>query len=237
MTLNSSTTNIIQPLKESWRFKDKKLIFIIKIILSYTEAITYHLDCIMKITIEGNIGSGKTSVLQKIFERKRIPIFLEPVDTDWKEGLSLFYSDPIRWGFTFNLAVLNSYAQYKDNKFKAIYERSPLTCRNVFAQLQYDNNSMSKYEFELFDDFYKRLAWEPDTVIYIRTPPEVCLERMNRRARECENNVPLTYLQSVHDKHEALFMSSNSKIKIIVIDGNQIAEKVYDDIIVALTNS
>ena len=42
----------------------------------------------MKITIEGNIGSGKTSVLQKIFERKRIPIFLEPVDTDWKEGLS-----------------------------------------------------------------------------------------------------------------------------------------------------
>lgn len=187
----------------------------------------------MKIAVEGNIGCGKSTVLRRISERTRLPIFLEPVDTDWKEGLELFYSDNQRWGFTFNMNVLNTYAQYKQNSFKAVYERSPLSCKHVFSQLQFESGKMLTYENSLFTEFYHKLAWEPDVMIYIQTPPKMCQQRMNLRARECEKEVPIEYLQSVHDKYEQLLtacLRPDSRIKTYIIDGTQDQETVYNKV-------
>jgi deoxyadenosine/deoxycytidine kinase len=38
--------------------------------------------------------------------------------------------------------------------------------------------------------------------IYLRTDPETCHKRMNKRNRSEEASVPLAYLQKLHDKHE-----------------------------------
>lgn len=188
----------------------------------------------MKIAIEGNIGCGKSTVLRTICDKTRIPIFLEPVDTEWKQGLELFYSDHARWGFTFNMNVLNTYAKYKDNAFKAIYERSPLSCKHIFSQLQFESGKMSSYEYSLFEEFYNQLAWIPDVMVYIKTPPKLCQQRMNARARECEKEVPLEYLQSVHDKYEQLMLDCvklNVKTKVIIVDGSQDEEAVFNEVI------
>jgi thymidine kinase len=186
----------------------------------------------MKIVIEGNIGGGKSTVLNLISQRTRLPIFLEPVDTEWKDGLSLFYDDNSRWGFTFNLKVLMTYHQWRNNSFKAVYERCPLSSKCVFSQLQYENKLMTKFENDLYQQYYDSLAWEPEVVIYIRTPPEVCYERMNSRARECESNVPLSYLQQVHQKYEELCddIIHNKKQKLYVVDGIQSSEHVYEQV-------
>jgi deoxyadenosine/deoxycytidine kinase len=186
----------------------------------------------MKIVIEGNIGGGKSTVLNLISQRTRLPIFLEPVDTEWKDGLSLFYSDNSRWGFAFNLKVLMTYHQWRNNNFKAVYERCPLSSKCVFSQLQYENKLMTKFENDLYQQYYDTLAWESDVVIYIRTPPEVCYERMNSRARECESNVPLSYLQQVHQKYEELYdnIVHNKKQKLYIVDGIQSSEQVYEQV-------
>lgn len=196
----------------------------------------------MKIVIEGNIGGGKSTVLNMISQRTRQPIFLEPVDTEWKEGLDLFYTDHSRWGFAFNLKVLMTYHQWRNNNFKAIYERCPMSSKHVFSQLQYENNLMTSFENKLYQEYYDNLAWEPDVMIYIRTPAEVCYERMNSRARECEANVPLEYLQQVNDKYESLcnfIVERNSSlttrkskhIPLYIVDGRQDVEAVYKDVI------
>lgn len=186
----------------------------------------------MKIVIEGNIGGGKSTVLNMISQRTRLPIFLEPVDTDWKDGLSLFYNDNARWGFAFNLKVLMTYHQWRNNNFKAVYERCPMSSKCVFSQLQYENKLMTKFENDLYQQYYESLAWEPEVVIYIRTPPEVCYERMNSRARECESNVPLSYLQQVHHKYEQLCedIIHNKKQKLYVVDGTRNSEQVYEQV-------
>lgn len=186
----------------------------------------------MKIVIEGNIGGGKSTMLNMISQRTRIPIFLEPVDTEWKQGLEYFYNDNARWGFTFNLNVLMTYNKWKDNNFKAIYERCPLSSKEVFSQLQFDDGKMTKYENDLYQEFYDKLAWEPDVVIYIRTPPTTCFTRMNSRGRECESGVPMLYLESVHEKYERLCetINKNENIKLYVVDGEQDVETVYKHI-------
>jgi deoxyadenosine/deoxycytidine kinase len=198
----------------------------------------------MKIAIEANIGCGKTTLLNTINKKHpELPIFLEPVDTEWKEGLDLFYKDNERWGFAFNVTVLKTYHGFytkdKNSQF-SLYERSPLSCYHVFSKLQYEAGRMTDYEHNLFDYIYKSMSWTPDVVIYIQTPPEVCFERMTKRGRECESGVPLEYLQSVHNKYEQLVnhLSTNAQdtTTVHVVNGNQQMDDVYNDVMKIVTS-
>lgn len=200
----------------------------------------------MKISIEGNIGCGKSSVLTRLCSDARIPVFLEPVD-EWKEWLTQFYEDPMRWGMSFNLKVLMSFAKWRDNKFFACYERSPISNRYVFAQLQYNQGRMKQLELELFHDIYNKVSWTPDVAIYIRTDPEVSMRRMQSRARSCENGVPFDYIKAVHDIHESIFQPNRkldyldvdytkNKCRVYIVDGNRSQDEVYEDILNILTS-
>lgn len=182
---------------------------------------------INKISIEGNIGCGKSTVLTRLCKETRIPVFLEPVE-DWKDWLNVFYQDPARWGLSFNINVLLSFNQWKENKYLALYERSPLSNRHVFCQLQYNQGHMTKLELDMFDKLYRELSWTPELIIYIRTDPQVSMQRMQLRGRDCENKVSLEYIQAVHDMYEQ--MVKETKQKMIIIDGNQDAEKVYAEV-------
>ena len=57
----------------------------------------------MKSVIDGNIGCGKTTQL-KILENIGFNVRYEPIE-DWP--LDLFYSDMERWGFLFQIVVLD----------------------------------------------------------------------------------------------------------------------------------
>lgn len=187
----------------------------------------------MKIIVEGNIGGGKSTVLKKIAQKVSIPVILEPVDTEWKEGLSYFYSNPERWGLTFNLKVLETYHKWNQSNLSAIYERSPLSCRQVFTQLQVNEKSMSSFEHKLFESLYKTLAWEPDVLIYINTSPDVCYRRMALRARECESSVPLSYLEQIQTQYEVMLQEIKNNRHIIVheVDGNKDENAVFEDVL------
>jgi deoxyadenosine/deoxycytidine kinase len=194
----------------------------------------------MKISIEGAIGSGKSTLLSRLCSEKRIPVFLEPID-EWGEWLTMFYKDPERWGMSFNLKVLMSFHKWKGNSFFSLYERSPISNRYVFAQLQYEQNRMTKLELDMFSEIYKELSWKPDVVIYIRTDPSVSMERIMKRARGCESDISMDYIEDIHQKHEELFGGGYSVAtlgveRVIVIDGNQNADDVYADVVAKLAN-
>lgn len=196
----------------------------------------------MKISIEGNIGCGKSSVISRLCKDERIPVFLEPVD-EWKEWLTMFYSDPERWGMSFNINVLLTFNKWKNNEFFAVYERSPVSNRYVFTKLQHDQGGMNALELKMFERLYDRLAWTPDLVVYINTTPEVSMDRMQKRARACENAVPLEYLTAVHNKYEEIFNAgshtlpheyvppSSKPCRVVVVDGNRPHDEVYEDVL------
>ena len=45
-----------------------------------------------------------------------------------------------------------------------------------------------------------------DAVVYIKAEPELCLERIKKRARDGEENISLDYLQKLHDKTRRLII-------------------------------
>ena len=178
----------------------------------------------MKISVEANIGAGKTSLLTKLMGKVSFPIILEPIQK-WNAGLSLFYEDQTRWAFTFNINVLHSYRQLHISE-DVIYERSPFTCRHIFTQLSHDRGMMNNYEMSLFSEIYESIGWSPDAIIYIRTNPMTCMKRVKQRNRQCENDMTMEYLQSVHDKYEQLMTDTN--IPVYVIDGNKDEFEVFE---------
>lgn len=183
----------------------------------------------MKIAIEGNIGCGKTTVIKSLNDSIRIPIFLEPLHK-WNEMLTLFYKDPAKWAFPFNLEVISSFHEWKNNTFPAIYERSPLSCRHVFTQLNHDTGHIHELELSVFDKIYKELAWKPEAIIYIRTDPNICSNRMAERARECEKELPIEYIQMVHDKYEDMIRNKTDGIIVFIVDGNNSREEVFKQV-------
>ena len=185
----------------------------------------------MKISIEANIGAGKTTILNRLRDETNIPIFLESVDS-WKM-IKPFYSDKSRWGFAFNLEVLYSMSKYKDYTFPSVYERSPKSNHDVFARLLVDDNSMTQDEFDLYHKMYDEFSWSQEVMIYIHTSPIVCYERMKNRDRECERHVSIDYVQRIHDKHEEMIhniVNSNPRTIIHQVDGNCDKETIYQNV-------
>lgn len=192
----------------------------------------------MRISIEANIGAGKTTLIQRLgaADALDVPIYLEPVE-EWREWLQLFYTDPLRWGFTFNLNALMSFTRVPSSEHGGVLvERSPVSCHHVFTALQHASGHMNDPEYALFKKVYDEVAWTPDVVVYLKTDPRVCQERMRKRDRESERGVSLEYLEAIHARHEALFAADPSYQQLIVIDGNRDADTVFADVLATLEN-
>ena len=186
----------------------------------------------MKISIDGLISCGKSTLLSKLQLETRIPIFLENV-TGWTL-LDKFYQDPERWGFSFNSQVILSMRKYKDITFDAVFERSINSCRWIFVDLQVDEKTITKEELDLFDELLKAIGWDQDVIIYLKTSPEICYERMQKRNRQCEETVSLEYLKKLEKKHLDMFKYlaiHKPHIKIFEVNGNDDEQTVYNKVL------
>lgn len=185
------------------------------------------------ISIEGNIGSGKTTLINKLQENLQDDfVFLEEPLDEWLEIkderdntiLSKFYSNQSKYSFSFQMmAYISRLNKLKEqlNQTKNIFtERSLSTDKYVFAKMLYDNKLMDSCEYQIynkwFDSFNKETAITK--MIYVKTDPIICNERVNKRSRDGENNISQEYLNTCHLYHEEMIKTLN--IPILVLDGN-----------------
>lgn len=61
----------------------------------------------------------------------------------------------------------------------------------------------------------------PFRIIYLRTSPEICFERIQTRSRESESSITLAYLQQIHRKYENWINGIENKSIVQCIDANQ----------------
>ena len=70
----------------------------------------------------------------------------------------------------------------------------------------YKDGFINDAEWLIYNDWYEflvtNLADKLNGIIYLRTNPNICLDRKNRRARIGEEKIPLNYLQEIHNRHE-----------------------------------
>ena len=186
----------------------------------------------MIVSIEGNVGSGKSSALEALALRfPGYQVTQEPVDS-WGDLLALYYADPAAWSLAFNLKVLHSFATIPGTHAKQIVERSPGACRHVFGQLAYNDNHLTPAAWDVFKEYHDMLGWEPDAYVYIDTPPALCSRRMAARARACEAGVSEDYLRRIEFQYQNFLKFT--KVPVIRVDGSRAPEVVVEDILRAI---
>ena len=187
-------------------------------------------------TIDGNIGCGKTSVLNYLHKYKNIQVDLEPIDK-WKPFLDNIYLSKTGY-FNFQIKVWldRAWIQEKDKTSIILMERSPYFIRNTFNKYTYDNEIINKNEYTIINELYDKtdIIWKSNYYIYIRSSPKKCLERILKRGRDNEMNITIEYLIKIHELHEQAYNNAvKNNFNIIVID---IENKSFEEIAYIFNN-
>ena len=191
------------------------------------------------IHIEGNISSGKSRLLNALSTSTDkiltgLSFHREPID-EWTNFnsdnlMENFYTNQQRWSFCFNLHVYNTLVSRRqlivNNSASAIFERSCMSTKRIFVPYAFEAGNMTLSEFTIFNNTVKN--YKPvtcsDYYLYLSVPPEVCYERLIRRARPEElasDNLTLEWLSSLQKLHDVWFQDSP-----FIIDGTQPPEDV-----------
>lgn len=198
----------------------------------------------MIIIVEGNIGAGKSEFITKLCEKLKclnlkVKYIAEPVDK-WvnfydENILQLFYENQERWAFTFQTLVLTDVtlneleaSKYSDSGYIVIMERSTFSVRELFIPLLCENKIIQPIEFNILNSFVnifpKHLKNRVSSIItiYIRTEPNVCYERLLKRARPEEmNRINLNYIEKLHDIHEEKLSVDNIPYELLIVDSEK----------------
>jgi len=197
------------------------------------------------ILLEGNIAAGKSTVGNVLKASEMFDFIEEPVDA-WQGGfasnlLDAFYRDMERWAFTFQIvAFITRPKTWEEVRALTghrlvVLERSVFTDRHVFAPMLHDLGAMSDSEWQvycrLWDFVVSNYCAEPDCILYLPTPAEVCLERIRTRGRGEETGITLEYLQRLETLHDEWLLGHP---RVITLDGtrrwtaNEILERTKD---------
>jgi len=178
--------------------------------------------------IDGNIGSGKSTVLNN-FSMDNYTTFMEPLNK-WDHALELFYSNMHKHSFNLQAIIFKYFDKlYKNIPNYSIIERSHHTTRYIFTEYLYNNNFLTDQEFKKLDKIYNDICNKHFKIkiisIYIDTDPTTCSQRIIERKRHFEKNIPISYLEEMKRLYNILHKNN------FWINGNKTKKKVYKSII------
>ena len=182
------------------------------------------------ICIEGNIGSGKSTLLSGL-QRTGMTGFPEPVESRWREYLSTFYKNKSRWGFTFQIEVLEWFTHlrtllsrrprcwtWKPSNTLVLVERSPMATYHIFAKNMRMQGHMTAWEMNLLQRLLVPCGWIPEHTLMVWTPYKEAGKRIHKRGRTAEKKIAMELLHQLELRHEA-FLNSGLCGQVHILDG------------------
>jgi deoxyadenosine/deoxycytidine kinase len=186
------------------------------------------------IAVEGPIGVGKTTVVQRLAERLEANVVLE----DWGTNpfLRSFYEGAQGAAFQLELFfLLLRYRQQQELVQRQLFAQATLCDyafekSRLFAYLNLDDSELLIYEklFSLLADAVPR----PDLVVYLQAPTEVLMKRIRARGRSDEAGLSEEYLAEVNRAYNHYFFHYSATPLLVVntsdVDFAKNAEDVDD---------
>ena len=180
--------------------------------------------------LEGNIGSGKTTIMKIISNHFKDVEFIEEPVKQWQNlgGMNLldsFYSDPKRWGFSFEFFSMLTKIEAllkaaESDKPIIIIERS-IFSNKVFIELSKELGKLDTMEhcmlMNTYDFYMAHVYPQISGIIYLDTPVDECIRRITKRNRGEECTIEKSYLESIKNKMDK--MCDSSTMIVIRIDG------------------
>ncbi len=162
------------------------------------------------LAIAGHIGVGKSTLTQLLSEALGIQAFHEPnLDNPF---LKRFYSDMSQWAFHSQVFFLvhkfNAHRALLDQGEAIIQDRTIYEDAEIFATHLAESGLMSSDEFKTYRDLYNefvQLLPAPTLMIYLRAKVDTLIDRIDKRGRPEEREIPREYLESLHGLYDKWF--------------------------------
>lgn len=178
------------------------------------------------IAIAGNIGAGKSSLLDFLTSTYDVSPFYEPNEAN--PYLQDFYRDMRRWAFPSQLFFLS-------NKFRihqeadrtpgvVIQDRTIFEDAEIFATALHQMRMIDRRDWETYQAFYQtilRAIQPPDLMIYLRCSMRTLRKRIRLRGRVMEQDIPLAYLQRLNRLYEQ-WIANYDLGEVLILDSDQL---------------
>lgn len=174
----------------------------------------------MIVVVDGNIGSGKSTVLEKLSTTHKV--YKEPIH-DWP--LEDFYRDPSTWALPLQIQILQTMKKPEEACF---HERCLQTSNFVFWKHLVDTHVVTREKDKIYQDMYKLYEWKCDVYVYLRCSPEKCFENIKKRTQAGDTQITLEYLEAIHRNYETFVHTIPNAI--IIDSENQDESEVYNNI-------
>lgn len=159
------------------------------------------------VAIAGNIGVGKSTLVELLCVRLGWEPFYEPVAEN--PYLADFYANMDDWSFhsqVFFLANrLRSHYQLAQHPTSVIQDRSVYEDAEIFAQNLYLQGHINERDFRTYRALYEsttRFLPPPDLVLYLRASVPTLMNRISRRGRSYERTIAPDYLEGLNNLYE-----------------------------------
>lgn len=159
------------------------------------------------VLVAGNIGSGKTSLTERLGERLGWITAFESVQDN--PYLADFYQDMHAWAFHLQVFFLGHRARQHLALARAaesaIVDRSIYEDAEIFARTSLDLGNIAPRDYQAYRSVYELVIGSlpaPDLLLHLRAPIPVLLRRIRDRARAIEAGVTETYLSLLEQKYE-----------------------------------
>ena len=191
------------------------------------------------ITIEGNIGVGKTTFSKMLAEELGYRIVLEEFADN--PFLPKFYNQPERYAFSLELFFMaERYRQLGDLREQDIFSKGVVSDYFFVKSKLFAENNLSDDELLLFNrlsDIALKNLPKPDLIIYLHSDVKRLQENIKKRGRSYEQNISNDYLSDIQNKYFDFF-KKHIEFPVLIVDVSEVDFVNQKDIfqrLVALT--
>lgn len=178
----------------------------------------------MHLAVSGNIGSGKTTLTEKLAKHYGWKAEFESVDQN--PYLPDFYEDMKRWAFHLQVYFLNSrYNQVRkiqESPISTIQDRTIYEDAYIFAANLYKSKLMTERDYlnyrSLFDSMIVHVK-APDLLIYLKADIPKLVGQIEKRGRSYETAMRIDYLKNLNSHYEE-WIGGYKEGKLLIVDVN-----------------
>jgi deoxyadenosine/deoxycytidine kinase len=178
------------------------------------------------IAIAGNIGSGKSSLVEFLSQTYQIRPFYEPNDEN--PYLPDFYRDMKRWAFHSQLYFLSNkfrlHQELDQHPGVVVLDRTIFEDAEIFATALQQMRKLNARDWSTYWNFYQSILnaiRPPDLMIYLRCPIRTIRRRIRLRRRAMEQDIPLSYLKRLECLYEQ-WIEGYAMGEVLVLDSGRL---------------
>ena len=186
------------------------------------------------IVIEGNIGAGKSTLVNKLASGMDARVVLEEFADN--PFLPKFYAEPKKYGFQLELSFLAERYRQLNASLNHPELFAPTTIADyyfvkslIFARVTLADDEYALYR-QLFDIIWQHIPL-PSLYVYLHSSVERLMSNIAMRGRDYEQSITAEYLTDIQQSYREYFKTAD-KFPIVVIDTTKLDfvrnQKDYD---------